>query len=115
MRLKTHLRRDITSSIKKREKDLEEERKALRALPKTDMRQADYIVFLRSHWAHEGEKHTTTEYPGSIEEAIRKAEKEFKRKNKRDDVQADYSVSIRISNMEYSLPSRFWEEYKEKY
>ena len=92
-------------------KQILEFRESLEILEKTDYRNANYIVSLRSLWANEGEKSTKTKHLGTLKDAIEKAEKEFKVANMRNDVQADYLVSIRLGKSTYSVPEKYWEKF----
>lgn len=95
-------------------KQILEFRESLEVLEKTDDRNANYIIFLKSAWASEGEKSTKTTHLGTLKDAIEKAEKKFKVVNMREDVQADYIVSIRLGKSRYSVPEKYWERFKEK-
>ena len=115
MRLKSHLRRSLNENIQGFRGLIAQTKKELRVLNRTDVKKANYVVHLTSSWANEGEKSTTTEHCGSLDEAIKKAEKKFKAtNNNRSDVQADYRVEIDLKIGRYDIPKEYWEKYKER-
>ncbi len=76
-----------------------------------------YIVALESLWAREGEQSHTFRLTGDLSEVIKKAESEYKKLNRRSDVQARYRVSIILKqNPEQSVPvpEAFWDMYRER-
>jgi hypothetical protein len=114
MGLKAELRKNIKGYIGELKQKVTEHESALSLLPEINPRNADYIVTLSSYWTHTGEKSTTTEHIGNLEEAIKRAEGDFKLMNNRSDVQAEYRVQIKIGKKGYLVPKEFWENYKEK-
>lgn len=85
---------------------------SLDTLKRVNTSNANYVVALNSLWAREGEKSTKTEHEGSLQEAIEKAEAEFKTTNKRSDVQADYDVRIVLGELKYQVPKEYWVGFK---
>ncbi len=115
MKLKTYLEKLVNDSLKKNRELVVQQEEILKILQKINTGKANYVICLDSLWENEGEESTITNYNGSLEKAIRKAEEEFKNKNKRIDTQARYAVYIKLGNLQYSVPEKFWEEYKEKH
>lgn len=114
MQLKKYLKKYLNDHIKGMKIKVAEHQKNLRFLEKINTKNVNYTVYLHSLWEMEGEKSTTTQHKGSLEQAIKNAEREFKIKNKRTDIQAEYKVYINLGNLEYLIPKEFWKEYKEK-
>jgi hypothetical protein len=114
MNLKRGLEGKIRAELAEFECGANEARKALRALRKEDLNDADYDIELRVLWAGEGYKPVTVEYHGSLRDAIKEAEDRFKAINRRDDVQANYSVFIRLAGIRYEIPPKYWEKSKGK-
>jgi len=90
-------------------------RKASRLFEKADTQNSRYLVNLISLWADSGEKHTKTEYTGSLRDAIKKAEADFKRINDRTDVQAEYHVDVLIGGVSVVVPGEYWIKYKSRH
>lgn len=114
MSLKQHLRRDLNQLIEEHKSGIESAEDSLKALEQTDTDRANYRVYLRSLWEKEGGESTTTQHHGRLRDAIKKAEEEFRGRNKRNDVQADYSVEISLGNRRYQVPVKYWAEFKER-
>lgn len=100
-----------TSGIKRK---LAEHEKARRVLGRADFKDARYRVELQSLWEDHGEKSIQFNYHGSIDEAIKKAEHDYKETNKRSDIQAKYSVAILLGDMYVPIPETFWRQYKSR-
>jgi hypothetical protein len=112
MQLKLYLKKQITDSNVSLRREIDRNHVALRSLNKTGASGFTYLVYLQSLWSNEGEKSTTTIHQGSLDEAIIKAETDFKQVNKRTDVQAEYDIRVRLGKKDYSLPLEFWRKYR---
>lgn len=115
MQLKDYLRKHIDSSLRRSKEETTRHYEASQLLDGIDLERASYKVDLISLWAREGEKSTTTNHRGSLEEAIINAESRFKRKNHRTDVQADYFVTLRLGQLELLIPESYYRKYAEKH
>jgi hypothetical protein len=114
MNLKRGLEGQISAELAEFKLGANEAKKALRALGKEDLNDADYDIELRALWAAEGEKSVTIEYHGSLKDAIKEAEERFKEMNRRDCVQANCSVFIRLAGIRYEIPPKYWKKFEEK-
>jgi hypothetical protein len=117
MKLKKYLERQIRERIVGWALRVNEAESVLRMLPGKDIeRLGNFEVYLNPLLAGEGEKPVTFEYHGSLEEAIKQAEKRFKAVNNRDDVQASCSVFVRLGRLRdrYEIPRKYWEKFKGK-
>lgn len=113
--VKQKLEKVILTDIEETKTNLTRQRKSLKTLEKIDFKKARYEVYLFSLGSKEGQPvFIMPEELGSVEEAIKQAETEFKFKNKRNDVQANYQVYIHVGESKYLVPNEYWEKYKEK-
>ena len=110
MHLKPFLRKTLNerSGVYKSKIELTEE--SLRVLEQTGTSKANYIVYLES-WTYEGES-TITEHKGTLKDAIKRAEAEFKTTNNRSDIQANYSVDILLGDGRYLIPKSYWQKFQ---
>jgi len=70
-------------------------------------------VYLTSLWSDEGEYDIKFEGRTSLKNAIHQAEKMFMETNRRDDVQANYSVGAIFPNgTSILVPEELWKNYK---
>lgn len=72
-----------------------------------------FEVTLRSRWSSEGESDVTSTSKKGLQKAIRKAQKLFKTKNNRSDIQADYSVKVRFGEkgeFSFSVPKKHYKD-----
>ncbi len=113
MHLKPYLRKSLNDRISGYKVRIELTEESLRVLEGTNTGRACYTVYLRSLWENEGEKSTTTEYTGTLKNAIEKAEAEFEAINHRHDGQTDCSVEIRLGEDSYSIPEEYWQKFQE--
>jgi len=113
--LKTNLTNRIKSVIRNSEKNIRLYRNIiLPALKKTDLNNATYAVNLISLWEDQGEKPVRIKHKGTLEEAIKIAESDFKKVNNRGDVQAVYSVSLILGKRgKVPIFDEYWKMYKE--
>jgi hypothetical protein len=88
---------------------------AIAGLDSFNPEDANYKVDLHSCWHSEGEKNTTTNYKGSLCNAIKKAEEHFKKVNRRGDVQARYYVEVIIDGIGIEIPKKYWSRYEERH
>lgn len=114
MRLKDVLRNELKGNLENYKKLIDNITTTLEILETTNLRKANYRVTLHSCWADHGEQTITAHTTGSLEDAIKNAESEFKDINKRSDVQAIYTVQIVLGQNVYQLPKFSWEQYIEK-
>src|SRR3989338_574088 len=114
MRLKDELRKELKGNLETYKKLIDDTTAALEILETTNLRKANYRVTLNSCWAGYGEQTITLHTTGSLEDAIKNTESEFKDINKRGDVQANYFVRIVLGQHECHLPKCYWEQYTEK-
>ncbi len=114
MQLKSYLQKQISNSLAQLREQTAQIEEALQLLGRVNLRNTNYIVSLRSSWANEGERPTITEHQGSLEEAIKKAEQEFKAVNNRSDVQAHWSVQMQLGPIKCPVPEEYWKQYREK-
>lgn len=71
-----------------------------------------FVVHISSAWASEGEQSVEVDTFGTVKEAIRAAIAEFKKINRRSDVQGRYAVGIKLENGTYiSVPEGYWREH----
>jgi len=76
---------------------------------------ANYAVHFNSLWTDHGGKNTTTNYKGSLREAIKKAENDFRRENGSDDTkQTRVYVDIKLEDLEYEVPKKYWSKYRSR-
>lgn len=115
MRLKNELRKQLEGNLESYKKQIEDTTNALQVLETTNLRKAIYKVSINSCWADYNEKSTVTTHAGSLEDAILKAESEFKDTNQRSDVQAGYSVQIVLGPHECPLPESYWKQYTQNW
>lgn len=115
MRLKSDLKKKIEGYIQDHRDKIDSLGRALQTLGTTNFRKATYIINLNSAWACDGEKSTFTLHTGTLEDAIKTAESEFKSLNQRRDIQATYLVSIRLGQEDFSLPEEYWKQYTQRY
>lgn len=100
----------------------DEARAELDMLNGVDTRNATYTVTL--HWFKPTREkgHTTITHTGTIADAIKAAERAYKEDDHglriltetSENIQASYSVTVRVGYQEYSVPSEYFERYKEK-
>ena len=119
MNLKPYIRNRIANAIKcTRKVEAYEEaalhEEALNALLNTDMMNARYYVNLQNLWEKHGGRSIGAEHHGSLEEAISKAERIFRKANKRSEITAVYCVRVKIGEIDYNIPKTFWEDLKSK-
>jgi hypothetical protein len=114
MELKDYLQNEIGNSLKNSETLIKQDKKALKILESLDIDNADYVIGILSCWSGDGEKNTLTNYKGSLKEAIQLAERQFKKVNKRSDIQGYFSVQMRLGEREYFLPEEYWKGYRSK-
>jgi len=112
MHLKSYIRKQLNDSLTGLKEQTRNIRKSAGILDKTNLEKANYAIHLHSLW--EGEKSTTTKHDGSLDEAVKKAEKEFKTANKRQDVQASWTVEIMLGEVGCMIPKEYWAKYREK-
>lgn len=112
MKLKSYLKKRICAETNTLRKLINQHQTDLELLDKINPRDFIYRIYLHSCWANEGEKSTTSQYKGTLNEAIKRAEEEFKLVNHRSDVQANYAVSVVLGKEEYALPESFWRKYR---
>ena len=86
-------------------------KEAKSVLKKTNLSRALYVVALNPLWAHEGRKPISLEKRGTIEGAIRYAEKKFKLLNKKYMIGADYMVHIRLGDRYIEIPDTYWKQF----
>ncbi len=107
-----HLKEANKRRISELEEDLrkaEEVKKLLAAARNPDT--LTYSVTLSSLWSDKGEEDVTLKAAGPVADIIKQAEEEFKKINRRSDVQADYSVSVVFDNGEQRiLPKELWKK-----
>lgn len=116
MNLKTYLKTALKEDVASYQRLIANRVRSLQFLDEVGIKDATYEVHLRSMWEREGEKSSTTMYTGSLEGAIKEAEKRFKGLNHRDDVQAQYAVSINLgAKLSYTVPDKYWTKFKEKH
>ena len=108
MSLKQSLRRSIIGEISRLEKGLIEAREDLEVLKSLNTKKALYIIELDSMWEKEGEQSIDFEHFGELSDSIKKAEGRFKSVNKRQDIQANYTVQVRIGERNYDVPKKYW-------
>lgn len=109
-----YLEQELKYSIETAKQKLAKEEKALALLSTTNLQNADYNVHLHSLWTNDGEQDVTISHKGSLEEAIKIAEKEFMAVNKRVDVQALYLIGLQLGESNQLVPECFWQQYKMK-
>ena len=114
MNLKRILEEKISAEFAEFQHDADEARKALHALGKERLNDADYDVELRALRESEGYKSLTIEYHGSLRRAIKEAENRFKEINQISYVQANCSVFIRLAGVRYEIPRKYLEKFKGK-
>ena len=114
MDLKDYLEEELKGSITNLKAVISQNRKSLRLLETADLDNSKYTVYLNSCWADHGEKSTTTNYEGSLEDAIKNAERRFMQVNNRSDVQANYFVKISLGKGKYEVPEKYWKKYQKK-
>ncbi|MDD5191911.1 MAG: hypothetical protein PHH54_04400 [Candidatus Nanoarchaeia archaeon] len=112
--LKKHFREELDQGVIDLKRSLVIAKNSLISLNNFNFRNAEYKVYLKSCWEDSGEKSIKTTYKGTLEDAIRIAEKRFMKKNHRSDVQADYSVDVKIGEIELSVPDQYWKKYMHK-
>ena len=110
MRLKSALRGRLVNIASELEQSLSSVQGDLIALKKVDIKNALYVVRLRSLWEAEGEKSVEVKHRGNLPDVIDKAEKEYLSTNHRSNIQAEYGVRIGVGNGFYEVPKEFWEE-----
>lgn len=100
----------VLKSIKQKQvqlqKELDEIDSLLQIIQEDDHENSPtFEVTLRSLWSREGESNVTSTSKKGLREAIQQAQKRFKTKNNRSDIQADYSVRVRFgAKSEFSVP-----------
>jgi len=114
MNLKRILEEKISAELAEFQCWADEARKALRALRKERLNEADYDIKLRALWVNDCEKSETVEYHGSLREAIKKAKDRARAITNRDDVQANYSVFIRLAGALYEIPPKYWKKFEKR-
>jgi hypothetical protein len=114
--LERYLKTEISKEVRGLRRGIENAEEALRVLGRGGIsKQADFEINIRSYWISEGEKSVTLEYRGSLKEAIRKAEKEFKVVNQRKTIEANYDVFIILGKRgacRYEIPQKYWEKFR---
>lgn len=74
---------------------------------------ACYIVSIYS--SSKEETSTVTKWKGSLDEAVRKAEQEFKKaNNNKINVKSGYLVQIKIGKITLVIPDEYWKQYREQ-
>jgi hypothetical protein len=111
MDLKKYLSKEIQQKITHLNELVAQNKKSLKVIDKFNPDNAHYEVSLKSLWEKEGEKSTLTRYTGSLENAIKRAENEFKDVNKRTDIQADWLVQVKFERTRYVIPWEYWANY----
>ena len=111
MNLKSHLKKKLTDEIELSILRIAELRSDLEALAETKLSNAEYYVSINSNWSSEGEQGVTVHHKGSLAGAINNAEEEFKKTNKRSDIQGTYQVYIDLGKECHTIPEKFWEQY----
>ena len=87
--------------------------KSLKLLDNLDLKKANYVVSFKSLWENEGGKSTHTEYTGSLEGAIAKAEEDFRvANNTPESTQARCFVQVRIGQLACPIPESYWKKYR---
>jgi len=109
----------LTSIINEREDNVRELANMLEdsrnKLENMDLDNANYAVHFNSLWTDHGGKNTTTNYKGSLREAIKKAENDFRRENGSDDTkQTRVYVDIKLEDLEYEVPKKYWSKYRSR-
>lgn len=113
--LRTYISDALDEQLAWLQKSLQQTEDAIQITKTLNVRKGHYQVNLNSLWADEGEKSTKTKYTGSLENAIKAAEKKFLKINSRSDIQATYHVQIRVGKIFMSVPKKYWEEYMKKH
>ena len=115
MSLKKDLKNNLEHLLQEthsKEREIEEDLDSLKSF---NPENAKYRIFLRSLWANYGEQSTTTEHKGNITDALAKAASDFKKVNKRGDVQAYWEVFVELGKREHRIPEKYFEKYKPQY
>ena len=113
----------VVAFLKEREKDLEDRLKDIRAAIPLLSTATDgttrYQVNLGSLWADSGEQSVSIARKGSVASVVRRAANEFKRINRRSDVQATWDVYALIGEREDPLmvpvPEALWAGVKREF
>ena len=103
--------------IREAEADIIYNKDVLNLIEETDLNNATYNVFLRSHWKEEDETDVELTYTGSLKDAVMTAKEQFRKNNKSCDIQAiqaDYIVHIVLGYMSYLIPEKNFETYKDR-
>lgn|SRR3989338_9404176 len=108
MDLRDYFIESFERAIPMTRKSLENLRAGLRLVVDMNFDNATYIVDLKSLREKEGEKSASIEHTGKLEDAIRKAEQEYKTINQRGDIQARYSVRVKIGRAATHIPEEHW-------
>ena len=112
MELKDYIETQVNGRVLELELAGTKARKAKKIFDKTDLDNAKYNITLTSLWF--GEAETCTTHIGTLEQAVKSAEDEFKKFNHRSDVQATWEVNIQLGEMAHHLPEEYWKKYKSK-
>lgn len=113
-KLTTVLKEDLSKELNRLHQERRSIEMSLLALSCLNPDNADYTIEIKSLWGDHGEEDTETKYRGNLQEAVRMAEEEFKKSNKRSDLQAKISVSVRLGKRNYEIPKEYWEKYSTK-
>ncbi|MEK6841093.1 MAG: hypothetical protein AABW57_00760 [Nanoarchaeota archaeon] len=108
---KSYLKKSLNKELRSLKNETKELEGALCALERVDFLYANYLVHIKSGWADSGEKSIKKKFKGSLEDAIKEAEKTFRLKNDGKEIQADYFVKIKLGKTYYSLPNTYVERY----
>jgi hypothetical protein len=112
--MKTLVRKDLEARLANAEQTAATSREALEALKNLRPATATYHITLNSCWADYGEQHISKDYKGPLADAIKTAEAEFMRVNKREDVQAQYAVAVHVGETTVALPPTIYQALKHK-
>lgn len=108
MSLRKRLVAEIRRSISVAQNDIINLREDLKIAGRINPRNTVYVAKLHSLWTDHGEQDAKVTHRGRIEDAIRKAEEKYKSVNNRTDIQARYSVKIKIGDRNYDVHKEFW-------
>ena len=113
MQLRSHLREILANSLAELDTQTAQTQMALRLLETAKPRRMTYSISIKSLW--EGEKQISITCAGSLRQAIESAESQFMRVNRREDVQADYSVEVVLGEITCPIPEELFRRYKKKH
>jgi len=109
--MKEYLKGHIKKEINDMKSILKAHRKSLKDLEGADLENTIYIIRINSSWADYDETSVKITHTGSLEDAIKKAQEDFKERNKRSDVQGRYQVHIKLSDILHTIPEAYWKRY----